>query len=260
MTELFVIGPPKTGTTLITRLVYQHPDILGISESYILMPDHPASICQPGKAAVHGLTPGDAEQFHVSIRDGHFGPAMCAAWEFMAAQLDPHQENEPEVFADSWPLYGIHLPETREAFPDARYLHTVRHPCAVYWSGATYMDRKIGAMSVYDLVKVDRLVRESGIPDDRLEILRYEDVVVGADATTRFVWGWLGLDPDAGWINYDAERDPWPERWSWIPNATLNPDPSRLDRWRKEMPSDERERLSRHPDVLAFCDRYGYEL
>lgn len=236
MAPFFIVGPPKTGTTLLTRLIVQQPQVTCISESYVLEPGRPGSIAHPGgeKWAQHGLSQAQASAWHQAFET--MAPAaalrhvLTEAWETMRAQT-----NSP-IVGDSWPFYSLHLPVLAEAFPDAKYIYTTRDPRAVYWSGETYMGRKQGSWNSALLLNMDRRARRFFEKRD-VFVVRYEELVQHPEVVLSGLWEYLGADPADGWVDYQADKDPYPERWAWIPNATKPLDPSRCNRWQLEMPA-----------------------
>lgn len=239
MSPFFIVGPPKTGTTVLTRLLVQHPEVTCISESYVLDFTGPGSIAHPGgeKWSDHGFSQADAIRwnrlFQSELPSNALRTILTEAWATM------REKTGAKVAGDSWPFYGLHLPVVAEAFPDAKYIYTTRDPRAVYWSGETFMGRNQGSWNSRLLLHMDRKAREFFSNRD-VYVVQYEELVAHPEAVLKGLWSYLGADPDQGWVDYDVTKDPWPRRWSWIPNATKPLDPSRTKRFEQEMPQSSR--------------------
>lgn len=258
MTPFFVIGPPKTGTTVLTRLLCQHPDVTSLSESYVLQPDAPPSIANPqgeGKWETHGFTREDAERWQRAFAEGRPADALRAVLEDAWRRMGGGEI--PAAAGDSWPYYMPHLPTVLEAFPDAKLIYSTRDPRATYWSGETFRGRRNGVLITSQLLEADR--RLKAVPqanDGRTLAVRYEKLVEEPAAVLGRIWEFLGVEPGRGWVDYDAERDPWPGRWTWVSNATRPLDPSRIDRWQQEMPAAARRIVGLAS--AEYCAAYGY--
>jgi tetratricopeptide (TPR) repeat protein len=112
---IFVIGQPRTGTTLVERIVAAH-------------------------SQVHAG--GELQQFGLAVRrlDGEGGPRLAPALMARAAHLDParlgrtylegceRQRGHRARFIDKLPGNFMHLPLMLAALPNARVLHLVREP------------------------------------------------------------------------------------------------------------------------------------
>jgi tetratricopeptide (TPR) repeat protein len=112
---IFVIGQPRTGTTLVERIIAAH-------------------------AQVHAA--GELQQFGLCIRrlDGSSGPRLSAALLARAAGLDPARlgrayldacapvRGDRARFVDKLPGNFLHLPLILAALPNAKIVHLVRDP------------------------------------------------------------------------------------------------------------------------------------
>lgn len=264
MRYTFVISPPKTGSTLITRMMCQHPDVAVMSESYVLAPDHHDSLIYPGSRKVqwHGFTDEQAARWREMVvhGDGDDKHIDYEGWRaaMMEMMTDFGERRGATVSGDSWPLYCGHLSMLGSAFPDAKIIFGTRDPRAVFWSGETFEKSKAnGAAFLQHLLAYEHEMRKFREARGNVLVYRYEDLVADPAKVMREVWEFLEVDPGRGWIEYDPERDPFPDRWSWIPNAVDGVDASRIDRWREEMPKEAIRDVS--SAAQDYTKRYGYE-
>ena len=251
--HVFVVGPSKTGTTLLTRLLVQHPDLALLSESYVLEPSRAAR--EPGgtKWADHGCG-DDAQRWQQLLGSGKAGAkALRTVLDEAFALLG--KRKTARIVGDSWPPYPRYLRLLREAFPDAKLIHTTRDPRAVYWGGETFKGRKQGAFNCQHLLEGDRRVREIADKGADVAVVRYEELISDVRGTMSKVWEFCAVDPSAGWIDYVADRDPWPARWSWIPNATARSiRPASIAGSKCRLPCD----ASSETASAEYCARWKY--
>ena len=259
MEPFFIIGPPKTGTTILTRLIVQHPEVTSISESYVLEPDRPGSIANPSGTnwKQHGFEPEQAEHWRSELRTKDPSEALQSilndAWQRMKGKTTA------QVFGDSWPFYFNYLDSLEKAFPNAKFIYTTRDPRAVYWSGETFRNRRQGPWNSQLLLSGDRQTRPFIEKFQRQTlIVHYEDLIQHAGNEMERIWSHIGVDASRGYIEYDPDQDPWPERWSFIPNATKPIDPTRPARWKNEMP----EEISKVMSIAAadYMKQWEYPL
>lgn len=257
MDPFFIASPPKTGSTIITRLIVQHPAVTSLSESYILEPFDTRSIAHPesSKGSQHGFSKEDAMDWQHRFRSKPQAQALAevlgAAWEKMM------KASGATVAGDSWNFYAGHLPVVKEAFPKAKFIYPTRDPRAVYWSGETFRGRRQGGWNSRLLLELDRKARAFFESHD-VYVLKYEELMHHPERVLRDVWSYLGVDPELGYIDYDPKKDLWPARWEWVPSSTKPIDASRVDRWMKEMPADKKRII----DLAAaeYASVWGYPL
>ena len=258
MRPFFVIGPPKTGTTVFTRLLVQHPEVDSLSETFLAAPGDPSSLLAPGsaKAGGHGFT---AEQVaawrEFALRDGPH-PSAATLRVLVEQVFDAFAGGRPlAAIGDSWPFWLDYARVLLDAFPEARFFDTTRDPRAVYLA-TDPLGRDRRAEFLDWLLVRDRVFQALFANDPRVHVVRYESLVADPLGTLGAAWRFLGVDPSAGWIDYHSARDAHPGRWSWIPNATAPLDPSRVASWVSRLP--EAERVPVALASRAYARRWGY--
>ena len=113
----FLVGFPRSGTTLLDTFLMGHPDTEVIEERHMLG----AAETVIGNVAQLPLrSPGQLEQ----ARNAYF------------AELDRHVDRTfPGLIVDKLPLNMLGLPAIYSLFPDARIIFAQRHPCDAVLSG-----------------------------------------------------------------------------------------------------------------------------
>ena len=187
--HVFLVGFPRSGTTLLENVLAAHPDVVTLEEKPCL-----ERVTDPYLASSESLeklaTISSAEA--VRQRDAY--------WSCVSRYgVDPRGK----VFIDKMPLASVQMPVVAKLFPNARILFALRDPRDVVLScfrrrfgmnPAMYQLLTLdGAAAYYDAVmRLSELYREL-LPLPRHEV-RYESLVEDFDGTTQAVCDFLGLD------------------------------------------------------------------
>ena len=116
----FLIGFPRSGTTLLEQILAGHPRVKALEERDTLVDSVRAFMRSPADLARLGLS-GDAE----------LAPLREAYWRRVAEAGVFVNRN---LFIDKHPLNGLKLPLIARLFPEARILLALRDPRDVIWS------------------------------------------------------------------------------------------------------------------------------
>lgn len=242
---VFVVGPPRSGTTLVRVALNRHPDLQVISETHLY--DIWAS-------RFPGLRDGDRASFvsywqAFTATDGFRWldlpadevPERLDAWgrwdltAVMAALLSVARTTHrvPRV-GEKTPDHGRHLDDLLAGFPDARVVFVVRDPRATV---ASELRLRAAWASDDPVVAARRWARgvaplASFHDDPRVHLVRYEDLVTDPVASLHAICAHVELpyvdDLAAGGEGHPdylhGDHDPW---------ATI--EPGSLGTWRREL-------------------------
>ena len=182
---VFVVGPMRSGTTLLRLALDAHPD-LAIPEETSFMLGGAAVLRIPGWRYGDvwferiGLTRDDLVARVRSFYDGLFS-------EYAARQGATR-------WGEKTPGHVFHMELLAEVFPDARFVGIVRHPAAVVSSMVTTWHREPPTAASYWYRAATETVRAGrALGDDRFLLVRYEDLVVDPGAVLRDVCRFAGL-------------------------------------------------------------------
>ena len=180
---IFVLGMPRSGSTLIEQILASHPLVLAAGES-----DNLSIVANGGTvpypACVAGLDAADA---------GRMGQAYLAG----LSDLPPGQCR----ITDKAPLNFLYVGLIRLILPNARIIHTVRDPvdtCISCFSKLFTFEMKF----TYDLAELGRYYRwyselmahwRSVLPADAMLDVRYEDVVNDLEGQAKRLLDYAGL-------------------------------------------------------------------
>lgn len=182
---VFLVGFPRSGTTLLDTMLMAHPDIE-------VMEEEPAL-----KKAIDVL--GAVERLPTA-GDDEIRAAREAYFDY-AASVTPLAPGK--LLIDKNPLTMNLLPFIRRLFPDARIILALRHPCDVVLScfmanfklndGMANFLRLETTAELYDLSfgYYERVQAAAPLPTHKVV---YENVVADRETELRALFGFLGLD------------------------------------------------------------------
>jgi Flp pilus assembly protein TadD len=182
---VFLVGFPRSGTTLLDTMLMGHPNIEVLEEEPTLL------------EAFYILEDHDALPL---ATDDQIRAARNAYFE-AAGALTPLKPGN--LLVDKNPLAMNALPVIRRLFPDARIILALRHPCDVVLScyvtnfslndGMANFVHLDTAAELYDL-SFSYLERCQELMPMPMHTVIYENVVADRDAELRSLFGFLGLD------------------------------------------------------------------
>ena len=186
--HVFLVGFPRSGTTLLENVLAAHPQVVSLEERDCLAPAIEAFLgSNEGLQRLSRISPGEAAR----QRDAYW-----------AAVRGFGVEPRGKVFIDKMPLMSVNLPLVAKLFPGARILFARRDPRDVVLScfrrrfGMTPSMYQLltleGAAAYYDAVMQLSNVYEGLLALPR-RLVRYESLVEDFDGTARAACEFLGL-------------------------------------------------------------------
>lgn len=121
LSPVFVVGFPRSGTTLLEQMIDAHPDFQSMDERAFIheLTERMDAVGETYPEALANLAQADADQ-------------LRALYLGMAAGVLPNRGERTLV--DKNPLNMLCLPMIVRLFPDARIILCLRHPCDVLLS------------------------------------------------------------------------------------------------------------------------------
>jgi len=183
---LFIVGMPRSGTTLLEQILSAGPDVQGAGELNFVK--------QYGLSLATGRTPPGPEAL------------QAFATQYLAA-ITQLSNGRPWI-ADKNPLNFQFVPLICAALPQARILHIHRDPRAVCWSNYKhyFAARSLGfAYNLDDLVRYFRLYdtlmkRWNALCPGRILDIDYERLSDNPEAETRHIVASLALPWHADYL------------------------------------------------------------
>jgi hypothetical protein len=201
---IFVLGMPRSGTTLIEQIIAGHPIVHGAGELRILN-DVALSVHAPDSAALpypEFLPLVDA----VALRQ------IGARYVSLLRQLAPDDERVTDKMPSNYYFAGlIHL-----ALPNAKIIHSMRDPvdtCISCFSKLFSAEQN----HTYDLGEIGRYYRRyqqlmahwrDVLPTGRILDVRYEDIVADLEGQARRIIEYCGLPWDERCLAFHKTERP----------------------------------------------------
>lgn len=207
---VFVIGFPRSGTTLVERIIGAHPDAIACGEL-------------PGlrRIAAH-LDPSPAGPVHMVTDPGVVTPELVSeASRSYASMVGRVLQNlapgmRPGFVTDKNPLNAHHLPIAAALFRGCKVIHVTRDPVDACLSHHLHLYGPEHAASG-DLQKLGRVYRvferlmqhwreHAEALGASVHHIAYEDLVHDAGSTSRSLVEFTGLDWDEACLRFPACR------------------------------------------------------
>jgi hypothetical protein len=207
---LFVIGPPRSGSTLLMRMLSSHSAIYSRAEPHLLTP-----LAHLGYYDTVDTAPFDHLQAQQSVREfvaelprgeEDYLDACRAYTDILYGRMLEARGKGKPLFLDKTPANALVLPFIAKLYPRARYVVLMRHPAAIWSSYAnSFFDgdyvaaRKFNPILNRYVPAMARFIRERPAPFVRVA---YEDLVQRPEVEMRRVFEFLGLPFEPETIEY----------------------------------------------------------
>jgi tetratricopeptide (TPR) repeat protein len=194
-TPIFIVGMPKTGTSLLDQILDSHKDIYGAGELISFQKYIPFRI---GKYA----------RLMEIIEPKHI---KALAHQYLELLLS--QPTDSKYIVNKMPSNFLQLPLIKAMFPDSKVIHTIRNPMGTCFS--CYKERFVfGQDWSFDLENIGNYYNlynnlmqhyKNAMPDYIYEV-EYEDIVTDLNKTLKEVLAFLGLNWDKSCLSFYKNR------------------------------------------------------
>ena len=179
---VFIVGMPRSGTTLVEQIVSSHSQVTGAGEL--------SFAAQFGSEIATGITEANNESL----------------FDFRREYLDKLQNvsNGNLIITDKMPQNFRFIGLLAAAFPEAKIIHVKRNPAAVCWANYKryFVSKRIGyCYALDDVISYHKLYENlmefwANTLSNRIYKLDYEQLTVNQESETRQLIDYLGLDWD----------------------------------------------------------------
>jgi Sulfotransferase family len=268
----FVVGAPRSGTTMLRLMLDAHPELAIPPETYFITKAQKqwrAAKRRPGENQVetfiesvtgHKRWPDfhlDADDFARRVRERNprkLGDGIRVFYEMYAEKI-----GKPR-WGDKTPFYVRKMDVIHRALPEARFVHLIRDGRAValsikdLWFGPDTIE----GCAEFWVARLDEAREKAQDLPHYLEII-YEDLVRDPEPNLRKIAEFIKVPFDERMVRFyenvderialetppeevapDGRIVSTEERMKIMENLKRAPDPSRIDRWRTEMSAEDR--------------------
>jgi hypothetical protein len=265
---VFIIGAPRSGTTMLERMLSAHSYIQGGPEPHLLTPlAHLGVWDKVDKAPYDHILAAEAQKgFVAQLPKGEqdYWDACRAYCDVLYSRFTQAKGNKPYCL-DKTPAYGLVLPFMAKIYPDAAYIVLTRHPLAIFSSYAnSFFNGDYQVAHDFNPI-IERYVPalaaflRSG--NERAFHVRYEQLVREPEPWFEKICTHIGVpyEPDA--INYGEKKEEQETKGLGDPIGVAQhkrPTTASVKKWVAELATDSSKlTLARkmiaavHPDDLA---------
>ena len=193
---IFIVGMPRSGTSLVEQIISNHPRVYGGGELKNL-----TEILTP---IIQGLSSDKIKLSKDTV--------LSIGQQYLDSLSDL---NVAEVIiTDKWPLNFRNIGFILSAFPDAKIVHLERDPIATCWSIYKHYFSGTGNGWAYNLDNIAEFYSSyKDIMDfwhklypNKIYDLCYEDLTINQEEETQKLLRYCGLDWDESCLNFHTNK------------------------------------------------------
>ncbi len=210
---LFVISSPRSGSTMLERILESHSKILGGPEPHILTPlAHLGFWDKVDKAPYDHILAAESQRLFVEqlpAKDRDYWDACRAYCDVLYGRY--LGTTDKTVCLDKTPAYALILPFMMKVFPDAKYIVLTRHPIATFSSYAnSFFNGDYQAAQGHNpllnryVPAIAAFLRQEEVPFIHV---RYEDLVKAPEDWVGRIYEYIGVPFEKETIDYGTGGD-----------------------------------------------------
>ncbi|MFT4977708.1 MAG: hypothetical protein ACI8S6_003615 [Myxococcota bacterium] len=205
---VFLISAPRSGSTLLTRIVNATAHVHSRPEPHLITPlAHLGFWRRVHNAPYDPIVSQRAQRQLIAELPGGDADYLAACRAYTDAIYGPLlKSGGKRYFLDKTPAYALALPFLMQLYPRARYLVLTRHPAAIFSSHAdSFFDGDDAAAARHNPVlaryipPIAALLRD---PPEHCLHLRYEDLVAEPEQALDRIGRLLGCSLDPAALDY----------------------------------------------------------
>ena len=194
---IFIVGMPRSGSTLIEQIISSHNEVSGLGEI-----EYFSKIVAKSSQEIPFLDNNIlTEESIVSIRNKYLESSKI-------------KNIKEKYFTDKWPLNFRNIGFILSAFPDAKIINTQRNPIATCWSIYKYYFSSNGngwAYSQEDISNFYKLYEDlmkywHEIYPNKIYDISYEKLTDNQEDETRKLLDYCGLEWDENCMNFHNNK------------------------------------------------------
>lgn len=209
---IFVVGPPRSGSTLLMRMLSSHSQIFSRPEPHLLTPlAHLGFYDNVDRAPFDQLQAASGlREFVADLPGGEddYLDALRAYCDVLYGRMLATQDKP--YFLDKTPANALILPFIAKLFPQAKFVVLTRNPLSVWDSFAeSFYDGDYDAAYDFNPVlaryvpAMADFIRTATVP---FVHVRYEDVVADPEAQLKRIYEHIGVPHEPETVSYGKSK------------------------------------------------------
>ena len=192
ITPIFIFSLPRSGSTLLQRIIASHSEVATKEEPWLLLPlfgvygslgtyaEYNYAIASQAITKFSNNLPNGIQSYYASTKD-----FACSLYEKCA--------KGEKYFLDKTPRYHVISKEIIRTFDNGKFIFLIRHPLAVYasviktWKNSHVFD--------YDLYlgfdKIFQTLKSSGAA---VHLVKYEELISSPEDVVQLICEYLEID------------------------------------------------------------------
>ena len=259
---VFLIGSPRSGSTLLSRVLGAHSAIFAPEEPHLITPlahlgyydaveeaPYDPVITRTAARTLVAALPGGETDYLDALRaytDRIYGGLFEGA-------------GDATLLLDKTPAYALSLDFLAKLYPEAKFIVLTRHPIAVwssyvdsFFDGDDAVAHEHNPLLERYVPAIARFLRERSVPFHRVQ---YENLVQEPEENARQICEFLGIDFEPGMVDYGAAPNARGESTRGLGDPTnvarqSRPTTDSLSKWAKAA-TGQPERVALYQEILA---------
>ncbi len=206
---VFVVSPPRAGSTLLQRMLGAHSEIFTHPEPHLITPiAHLGPYGNVDKAPYDHVNAAEAMRSFIADLPRGEEDYLDALRAYADTLYGRMLSTKPEKsrFLDKTPAYALVLPFLAKLYPRAKYVVLTRHPLAVFSSYAnSFFDGDYAAAHAFNPILERYVPAMAEFLENRpvpLCHVAYESLVANPERELERVFAYLGLEHQPEAVEY----------------------------------------------------------
>lgn len=245
---LFIIGAPRSGTTMLERMLSSHSMIQGGPEPHILTPlAYTGYWDKVTKAPYDYILSSLAQRSFVENLPNKEQDYWDACRAYCDVLYSRHLLNSSKpICLDKTPAYALILPFLTKVYPDAKYIVLTRHPAAIFSSFAnSFFDGDFKVAHEHEYLLNNYVPAIAGfLKQDKIYYfhLPYESLVKDPEKWMHEICTYIDIPFESNTVIYgNTQPDPARKKGLGDPvgvNKHSKPSTGSVDKWVEELKTD----------------------